>query len=799
MARSPRYLGHVLRNIRALFDKRPAITRAEFDAAIATARGRAGGEQRGENRRAKQPPAIGAALSYDAYVGEVVRLVDDGTALIVPGGFITPLRRTPAYVRLCDLCGMNGMDDEAGEDDFDEEGDDREEQLPQGSYEDICDIVEDALEGLYGEDLRVEGTYADHVIYAVPEGPDGANAYYAQEYALDLATDQIVWGPRTEQARETVYTPETGAPVFAADQPPAPAGHPNVINPDQATTANVPVGLSPQAEATWRAAWQEAYDACTSSGTQDFQRCKAAAQVAANAAVAGLTPQGSKNLDKARSDGVHDKGNQSASGNVAGNGNLAGVLMPKMADSISLAGSTEKPWSGAASKYSDTAAYCRASLINDNTGPASEWTQDRCHLPVKEANGDYNLNALRAAASAVAGGRTGKAPPYAAEAKRKLEPLLKRYKIGDYAESSSSKSSDAGSGIRLEAPADAQVVATMASLRLADGAALPVWQQLHKVGEWAEPHPSGVRIRLTRPMGDTLIRNFSSGVVRRDIPLDQRHGTDADGVALGWLRDVRWGAAGQGLPGGPEPDGAGSILYGRFEYNKLGTDTLGDEQYKYISPQYDLDYRDKETGRSYGPAFVAVGATNNPFLRQRSIHGQEAPAPVVLSDGLAGMQQQKGAEMTTSESPRVLELSDRVVALEAQIAAQKTEAHRVEVQHFLDGQMRLGLPPALAETFRRVMLATSPEAEGIIRLSDEPEAAPVNLYAALRSAVVQIPKVHLGPIVLEDDTRPPNGDGGPADAQVGAKVDQLYARLGIQRAPHPSGGSGLPMNGNGAH
>jgi hypothetical protein len=56
---------------------------------------------------------------------------------------------------------------------------------------------------------------------------------------------------------------------------------------------------------------------------------------------------------------------------------------------------TDKPWDGAASKYKDTAAYCDASLINENTGPREEWVQDKCKLPVQEPDGAYNRNAIR--------------------------------------------------------------------------------------------------------------------------------------------------------------------------------------------------------------------------------------------------------------------------------------------------------------------------------------------------------------------------------------------------------------------
>ena len=76
---------------------------------------------------------------------------------------------------------------------------------------------------------------------------------------------------------------------------------------------------------------------------------------------------------------------------------------------------TRKPWSGAASKYPDTSAYCKASLIDDNPA-GEEKTQARCHLPVYEPNGDLNANAL----SAAAGRLNQTQSPQKAAAARKL-------------------------------------------------------------------------------------------------------------------------------------------------------------------------------------------------------------------------------------------------------------------------------------------------------------------------------------------------------------------------------------------
>jgi HK97 family phage prohead protease len=82
---------------------------------------------------------------------------------------------------------------------------------------------------------------------------------------------------------------------------------------------------------------------------------------------------------------------------------------------------TRKPWSGAASKYPDTNAYCKASLIDDNP-PGEEKTQARCHLPVYEPNGDLNANALGAAAARLNQTQS----PQKAAAARKLVRLYRQ-------------------------------------------------------------------------------------------------------------------------------------------------------------------------------------------------------------------------------------------------------------------------------------------------------------------------------------------------------------------------------------
>ena len=92
------------------------------------------------------------------------------------------------------------------------------------------------------------------------------------------------------------------------------------------------------------------------------------------------------------------------------------------------AGFTNKPWNGNASRWPDAASYAASCLINTNTGPKSGWTKANCKLPVREPDGDYNVNAIHSAVAVLAGGMGGvQANPAAKkQAATKLKALYAR-------------------------------------------------------------------------------------------------------------------------------------------------------------------------------------------------------------------------------------------------------------------------------------------------------------------------------------------------------------------------------------
>jgi Escherichia/Staphylococcus phage prohead protease len=81
---------------------------------------------------------------------------------------------------------------------------------------------------------------------------------------------------------------------------------------------------------------------------------------------------------------------------------------------------TTKPWDGSASRWPDAAAYCASCVIDDNP-PGAEKSKALCHLPIKEPDGTYNLNAIKNALSRLPQTQTTSSK---ATAKARLQRLL---------------------------------------------------------------------------------------------------------------------------------------------------------------------------------------------------------------------------------------------------------------------------------------------------------------------------------------------------------------------------------------
>jgi len=126
------------------------------------------------------------------------------------------------------------------------------------------------------------------------------------------------------------------------------------------------------------------------------------------------------------------------------------------------------------------------------------------------------------------------------------------------------------------------------------------------LGHWQEPY------MLTVEDLQRMATNFASEVV---IDYEhQTHDPDADRApAAGWITRV-WVQ--------------GESLWGEVEWTSEAEAMIDSEEYRYLSPVFNFDAKDPETGNPIGIKLVTVGLTNVPFMQ-----GME---PVTENEGPAG-------------------------------------------------------------------------------------------------------------------------------------------------------------------
>lgn len=92
-------------------------------------------------------------------------------------------------------------------------------------------------------------------------------------------------------------------------------------------------------------------------------------------------------------------------------------------------------------------------------------------------------------------------------------------------------------------------------------------------------------------------------------------------------------------------------LYATVEWTEEAAGFIGRKEYRFISPEWVMDYTDKESNKNLGPALLSIGLTNRPFI--------DGMAPVMLSEALE------------ESNAKVLVLSDKTInGLEAFVAAE---------------------------------------------------------------------------------------------------------------------------------
>jgi hypothetical protein len=189
----------------------------------------------------------------------------------------------------------------------------------------------------------------------------------------------------------------------------------------------------------------------------------------------------------------------------------------------------------------------------------------------------------------------------------------------------------------------------------ADGAATAS-VEVCRDGTW--DHPWYGRITIEPGLRAAFLQNFERQVRKSpELPIDYDH---MPGPAAGWIVALR-----------NEAD----RMVADCRWTPEGRRRIRDGEYRYFSPEWDTDYTDAETGVHYGPTLYGGGLTNKPFFKgleavrasEPAATGRVEKEPIVPNDTKPAAD--SAPTSPPGESPQILQLSERLAALEAENAA----------------------------------------------------------------------------------------------------------------------------------
>lgn len=95
-----------------------------------------------------------------------------------------------------------------------------------------------------------------------------------------------------------------------------------------------------------------------------------------------------------------------------------------------------------------------------------------------------------------------------------------------------------------------------------------------------------------------MIKNFQSNVRGIEIAVNYSH--NSGGEAAGWIKDLQY------VDGG---------LFADVEWTEDAKEKIKANKFKYISAEFDTEYKDAESGQKYGATLLGAALTNIPFVK----------------------------------------------------------------------------------------------------------------------------------------------------------------------------------------
>jgi hypothetical protein len=360
-------------------------------------------------------------------------------------------------------------------------------------------------------------------------------------------------------------------------------------------------------------------------------------------------------------------------------------------------------------------AYIEPSGTKDGEGKTTPRTLR--HLPYKDKDGKVDLPHLRNALARLP--QTNLPPEARAAAEKALTAAAKEHGVGDYNK--------------------------LAELKI----------PFFRLGRWR--HPRYGPIEGTQDKFDAIKVNFRRNVLGRPPYVRLGHTRDgavtyADAPAEAWVHDIIQ---------------EGDTLYAlAHPTSEQIVDAVRNKRFRFASPEYQDNYINKETGLAVGPALLAIGLTNEPFLTRLpdAVALADPPETIYLDykevkepmendfikklseavtkffEGLKPVSATGG--MTEEERKKLAEIDNLKVQL-AQTQEQLADAARTtwaaQVETRLGALVAAGVPPVMCDQAKAVLLANPAMATTMIKLADNKE---ISLAEQVFATLDALPKEH---------------------------------------------------------
>jgi phage I-like protein/cation transport regulator ChaB len=150
--------------------------------------------------------------------------------------------------------------------------------------------------------------------------------------------------------------------------------------------------------------------------------------------------------------------------------------------------------------------------------------------------------------------------------------------------------------------------------------------QLFKTGEWS--HPTYGKFKITEDDLEAMDENFTASDA--DVVGDYQHGSLSEdpeiAKASGWVKKLI---------------NKGKELWAEVEWTEKAVEYIKNKEFRFISPEFDLNWKNPETGEKQGPTLLAFALTNRPFLK--------GMAAVALSEQAAKQMAEKSYDEKSQE------------------------------------------------------------------------------------------------------------------------------------------------------